>query len=93
MTNFAARLTLTMKKPFRSLGNDLYFTLECSCLDDRFKDSEVAYLFKTQIQLTGYYDSYFFTEVNKEPRICQCKCGREFKFQWFVDGVEASFLD
>lgn len=82
-----------MKQPYRSLGNDLYFDLECTCLDDKFKDSAVAHLFKTKIKLMGYSDYNFFYNVNKQPRTGQCKCGRKFQVQWFVDGVEASFID
>lgn len=81
-----------MKKPYRSLGNDLYFDLQCTCPDKSWADSEVAHLFKTKIKLTGYNDHYFFHEVNKEPREGQCQCGRKFKYQWFPDGVEAEFV-
>jgi len=81
------------RKPYRSLGNDLFCdALTCSCLDSRFKNSEVAHLFKTVIKLSGYYDDHFFSEVNKEPRKAKCSCGSEFQYQWFPDGVEAKWI-
>jgi hypothetical protein len=80
-------------KPYRSFGNDLYFDLQCNCPDKRFEDSAVSYLFKTVIKLTGYSDRNFFDNVNKEPRFGECECGRKFQYQWFVEGVEAKFLD
>lgn len=77
-----------MKKPYTSLGNDLYCDAgKCTCTDPKWKDSEVAHLFQTRIKLTGYYDNNFFNNVHKEPHKGKCHCGRGFEFQWFRDGV------
>lgn len=77
-----------MKLNYDSLGRDLYAKFKCTCLDPKWKDSEVAHLFHTTIRLCGYNDAYFFDEVNKEPKEIKCDCGKLFKVQWFRDGVE-----
>jgi len=83
-----------MKKPYESHnGRDLYFRLECTCLDPTFAHSAVAYLFKRNVTLTGYADANFFDNVNAQPRKGKCQCGREYQVQWFRDGVEACWLD
>lgn len=70
-------------------GNDLYADkVECKCLDPKWKDSEVAHLFKTKISLSGYYDANFFDNVHKEPHEGKCQCGRKFTYQWFRDYVQ-----
>ncbi len=74
-------------------GNDLYAETECTCQDERFADSPVAYLFKGKIKLKGYADSYFFDHVNSVPRNGTCKCGRTYVYQWHRDGVEFYFND
>lgn len=74
------------KQQFKAIGHDLYFRFDCSC---QHKDDSLAKLgMKHQITLTGYADDYFFDVVNKEPRIIKCdKCGKEFEYQWFRDGI------
>ena len=80
------------RQPFRAIRRDLFFDLECTCLDPRFAHSEIAHLFKTKVHCTGYADDNFFDNVNAEPRVFKCKCGREFQIQWFPNGVEAKWL-
>ena len=75
---------------FEQLSNDLFTRFQCTCPDVAFKNSPVAGLMRTTIRLTGYNDSYFFTEVNKAPREIQCGCGKKYTIQWFPDGVEVN---
>jgi hypothetical protein len=85
---------MAKRLPFRALGRDLYFDLQCTCPDPLFKDSDIAHLMKRRITLTGYADDYFFDVVNKEPRQGKCSgCGRPYTVQWFRDGVEAGFTE
>jgi hypothetical protein len=69
-------------------GRDLYFSFKCTCPSYLFKDSDIADIMKTTIKLSGYADDYFFDEVNKEPRLFQCTCNKQYKYQWFRDGIE-----
>lgn len=79
------------RKPFRSLGRDLYFDLSCTCTNPLFEGTSVADIMTHSVKLVGYADDNFFDNVNAAPRIGRCKCGREFRYQWFRDGVEAVF--
>jgi len=84
-----------MKKilEIESMRNDLFAEFECECPREEFKDDpDLAKLFKTKIRLTGYNDSYFFDEVNKEPRVRECKCGRKYNIQWTRKGVEVELI-
>jgi hypothetical protein len=69
-------------------GRDMYFSFKCTCPSALFKDSDIADIMKTTITLSGYADDYFFNEVNIEPRIYQCICNKQYRYQWFRDGVE-----
>ena len=80
------------RKKFRALGNDLYFDLECTCPNSLFIGTDIEGIMKHRIKLTGYNDANFFDNVNAEPRKGKCKCGREFVYQWFRNGVEAEFI-
>lgn len=81
------------RKEWHSLGNDLYCdALECNCPNPLFVGSPIDHLMKNKIKLVGYDDDYFFNVVNKEPKKGKCRCGREYKFQWFNDGVEAEWI-
>lgn len=77
-----------MKLEYTALGNDLYCKFNCTCPEERWKDSPLRDIMKTTIRLTGYNDNYFFDEVNKEPKEVKCKCGNAYMVQWFRDGVE-----
>ena len=78
-----------MKKPFNwTGGNDLHFSFNCTCPSELFKDSDIADIMKTTITLAGYADDFFFEVVHKEPRIYQCTCNKQYKYQWFRDGIE-----
>lgn len=82
-----------MKKPFKCIGGrDLHYKIQCTCPSERWKDTDVADLFKTTILLSGYADDYFFDAVNKDPKVIKCKCGKQYSVQWFRDGVECSTL-
>jgi len=67
-------------------GNDLAVSFNCECPSKTFKDSPIAHLMKTKINLYGYNDSNFFVNVNKEPRPFKCGCGKEYQQQWFSEG-------
>jgi len=83
-----------MRKPFkRSGGNDLHYRIECTCPSERWKDSPVAHIMKTEILLSGYADDFFFDEVNKSPRVTKCSCGKEYQYQWFRDGIEINLKE
>ena len=78
-----------MKKQFTCPnGRDMYFSFKCTCPSHLFKDSDIADIMKTTITLVGYADDFFFEVVHKEPRIYQCTCNKQYKYQWFRDGVE-----
>jgi hypothetical protein len=77
-----------MMIPFRALGRDLFAEIQCDCPDPQWADSTVAHLFKTKLKLTGYYDAYFFAQVNAQPRTVACpNCKREFVYRWTPEGV------
>jgi len=80
------------RNKFKALGRDLFFDLKCTCPSKLFIGTSIEDLMKHRITLTGYNDNNFFDTVNAEPRKSICKCGREFTYQWFRDGVEAAFL-
>lgn len=76
-----------MKLKINSIGgNDLAIDFKCTCPSDLFKGSDIEHLMKQRIHLYGYNDANFWGNVNKEPRKFNCKCGREYTQQWFVDG-------
>lgn len=66
-------------------GRDLSASFYCTCPSELFKGIEIEHIMKTLIRLTEYNDSYFFNEVNKEPRSLTCKCGKQYTQQWFAD--------
>lgn len=74
-------------------GNDLVASFKCECPDESFKDSSFAHLMKHRIRLYGYNDLYFFEEVNKEPRMYNCKCGFQYKYRWTYEGVEVERIE
>lgn len=74
-------------------GNDLHFTINCTCPSDKWKDSNIADIMKTDILLSGYADNHFFDVVNEKPRTISCKCGKQYNVQWFRDGVECSPIE
>lgn len=75
--------------PIRALGRDLFADVECTCK----KELVPGVMVNNKIKLTGYNDSYFFDEVNKEPRECACKCGRILHYRWTPDGVSVRWGD
>jgi hypothetical protein len=68
--------------------NDLYAEFNCECPSEKFIGSPIEHLMKQKITLSGYNDNYFYEVVNIEPRIYKCKCGRQYKYQWFPYGVK-----
>lgn len=78
--------------PFRQSRNDLYADLKCECPNPRYIGTDLEPIMKHYIQLVGYSDANFFDNVNAEPRVNSCRCGRPYRVQWFRDGVEAEFI-
>lgn len=67
-------------------GNDLSVDFQCDCPHKSFVGTDIEHLMKHRIYLYGYNDNYFFNEVNNEPREFKCKCGKQYKQQWFRNG-------
>lgn len=82
-----------MRRRFEAIGRDLFYKLECSCLDPAFSDSSVAHLFKRKVRLTGYADDNFFDRANAHPNRGKCVCGRAYTYQWFRDGIDINWDD
>ena len=84
-----------MKLPISALGRDLFADFECTCPEPRYANDEVlSKYFNTKIKLSGYNDSYFFNEVNKEPRTVSCPtCNKKYQVQWLSDGVEVQEVE
>lgn len=84
---------MKLKYEYCGGGRDIYADkVECSCPNPLFKGTNVEYLMKTNIRLSGYADDYFFDTVNKEPREAACDCGRKFKYQWLRSHVEFEWV-
>lgn len=76
----------------RHLGRDLYADLYCTCPHKDYVGTPVAKIMKTKLTFSGYNDNYFFNEVNKEPQIKTCDCGKQYQFQWKADGVHIEYI-
>jgi hypothetical protein len=63
-------------------GRDLVAEFKCDCPHDKYPT-----LLNRTIKLYGYNDANFFDNVNKEPRLYKCKCGKEYKYRWTREGV------
>jgi hypothetical protein len=68
------------------MGNDLAVDFQCDCPHESFIGTDIENIMKHRIYLYGYNDSYFFNNVNAQPRSFKCKCGKEYTQQWFNDG-------
>jgi len=79
------------KQQFRALSRDLFFDLECTCPNKLFIGTSIEKLMNHKVTLTGYADDNFFDTVNAKPRKTKCKCGRELTYQWFRDGIIATW--
>lgn len=84
---------LQTQYPFRISRNDLYFEIHCTCPDEKWIGTNIEHIMKHKIVLTGYNDSNFFNNVNKESRESKCKCGRKFRYQWFPRYIIFEWID
>lgn len=64
-------------------GRDLSVSFKCTCLDERWKGTEIEKLMNKTIYLYGYNDENFFTNVNKTARHFRCSCGKDYTQHWF----------
>ena len=76
----------TILKWERVVRNDLFVEFECTCPNDAWIGTAIEYLMKHKIKLWGYADANFFDNANKEPREINCKCGKKYTQQWFING-------
>lgn len=74
----------------KSLGHDLFSeSFDCTgegCVDNEY-DWQIERKIPRKIKFTGYHDTYFFETVNAEPRRYDCKCGKQYRYQWFPGEV------
>lgn len=67
--------------------NDLHTSFNCTCPSKRWEGTEIAHLMTTKIDLSGYFDSNYFDNVNAKPRQFKCQCGKQYTQQWFPNGT------
>jgi hypothetical protein len=74
---------------FTQHRNDLFCDVgRCKCSNPLFKGSNVEYLIKKKVKLTGYNDDNFFNNVNKDFKQYECNdCGAFFEYRWTPDFV------
>lgn len=77
------------KLPYQRSRNDLHVKVKCNCPDPKLGDVGI----NRTIYMAGYADANFFDNVNSEPTDDSCDCGRPYRYQWFRDGLEFSWLD
>ena len=77
-----------MKLPIKCLkGNDLSVDFLCECNNPKYNGTPLEGLLQTRIYLSGYSDSNFFDNVNKNKRPFKCNvCKKEYTQQWFREG-------
>lgn len=66
--------------------NDLVAEFQCTCPSERWIGTDIEHLMKKTHKLWGYADSNFFNNVNAQPRHFECKCGKHYTQQWFMNG-------